>query len=51
MTIKTHYNLYEENLIKFALPFQVVDLLNQAALMTTDDKLTVLKQVGSLSFC
>lgn len=30
---------------KFALPFQVVDLLNQAALISSDEKLTVLKQV------
>lgn len=29
-------------------PFQVVDLLNQAALISTDEKLTVLKQVCSL---
>lgn len=32
----------------FALPFQVVDLLNQAALIPTDEKLTVLKQVCSV---
>lgn len=30
------------------VPFQVVELLNQAALISTDEKLTVLKQVCSL---
>lgn len=31
----------------FVFAFQVVDLLNQAALISTDEKLTVLKQVCS----
>lgn len=33
--------------LKSAFPFQVVDLLNQAALISADEKLTVLKQVCS----
>lgn len=35
---------------RFTLFLQVVDLLNQAALKSSDEKLTVLKQVCSLSF-
>lgn len=33
--------------IKSAFQFQVVDLLNQAALISADEKLTILKQVCS----
>lgn len=40
--------LYEEKFIKLAFSFQVVDLLNQAALIPADEKLTVLKQVCNL---
>uniref|UniRef100_A0A7N6FD30 Symplekin n=1 Tax=Anabas testudineus TaxID=64144 RepID=A0A7N6FD30_ANATE len=36
-------------LLWFVTPFQVVDLLNQAALIPTDEKLTVLKQVCDLT--
>uniref|UniRef100_A0A3B4XQN5 Symplekin scaffold protein n=1 Tax=Seriola lalandi dorsalis TaxID=1841481 RepID=A0A3B4XQN5_SERLL len=34
--------------MRFSFPFQVVELLNQAALIPTDEKLTVLKQVQEL---
>lgn len=38
----------EASSIMFLSPFQVVDLLNQAALITNDSKITVLKQVGQV---
>uniref|UniRef100_A0A3Q3QFV2 Symplekin n=1 Tax=Monopterus albus TaxID=43700 RepID=A0A3Q3QFV2_MONAL len=36
---------YKDNVMRFSLPFQVVELLNQAALTSTDEKLIMLKQV------
>ena len=45
---KNNKYLNKEKFIQFGFPLQVVDLLNQAALITTDEKLTVLKQVCSL---
>lgn len=36
------------NIMLINVLFQVVELLNQAALISTDEKLTVLKQVCSL---
>lgn len=43
----THSQTYNWYYYYLFFPFQVVDLLNQAALISADEKLTVLKQVCS----